>query len=96
MSRILNFDEKIRNFKTLTQKNVISYPTSPPYLQFDRLSYTSTTGQKPGQKPSQKPAQKSGQKSGQKPRQQSGQKSAQKSGKNRFSMCLPSRLYIHV
>ena len=33
MSRILEFDQKIRNFKTLAPKNTISYHTSPPYLK---------------------------------------------------------------
>ena len=31
MSRILEFDQKIRNVKTLAPKNTIYYHTSPPY-----------------------------------------------------------------
>ena len=32
MSRVLDFDPKIRNVQTLVPKNAISYHTSPPYL----------------------------------------------------------------
>ena len=35
MSRISNFDPKIRNFKTLAPKNTISYHTSPPYSRLE-------------------------------------------------------------
>ena len=37
MSRILNFDPKIRKFKTLAPKNTISYHTSPPYKNLNDL-----------------------------------------------------------
>ena len=39
MSRILNFDPKIRKFKTLAPKNTVSYHTSPPYyLSWKRMA----------------------------------------------------------
>ena len=34
MSRVLDFDPKIRNVQTLVPKNAVSYHASPPYALY--------------------------------------------------------------